>query len=74
VSPSDKVQLAIAFVAQFGAIVAVWIQAASAKRLSKPTGNGFAQRVFENFNRIENKIDSHLEHHIFDEMMREKDE
>lgn len=39
------------------------VQAARAAKYSKPTGNGFADRVTKQLDRIENRLDRHIENH-----------
>lgn len=39
------------------------IQAAKAAKYSKPTGNGFAERVTKQLDRIEARLDRHIDNH-----------
>jgi len=39
------------------------IFAARAMRYAKPTGNGFAGHVLHRLNRLEQRMDTHLQHH-----------
>ena len=39
------------------------IQAAKAAKYSKPTGNGFADRVTKQLDRIEARLDRHIDNH-----------
>lgn len=39
------------------------VMAAKAAKYSKPTGNGFAQRVTSQLDRIEARLDRHIDNH-----------
>ena len=66
----NNVLIVVEMIAQAGGFAAVWYKARQAEKLSRPTGNGFAQDVKNALRRIETKVDSHLRDHARGEIER----
>ncbi len=65
----DTVSIVRDVVVGLGLGYASW-QAKRAKKLSEPTGNGFARDVTDALRRIESKVDSHISAHADNDIRR----